>query len=143
MKHYFHNILRLWKILKPFHLHFYVQLGFIFVTQLFVVVFAYITSQLLNNLVAKDIRMLVMFFIAWALLSCLEILIDYFARVNRVKNLDESLFSHLQSFSFRHLLSLTIAQHVEDHSALKLTIISKGETAVSYTHLTLPTNREV
>lgn len=130
MKTQFSNILRLWKILEPFHKHFYFQLSLIFLSQLFVVGFASLNSHLLNSLVAKDTPQIILFFWSWFVLAILDnVVIEYLTRVNREKYLDQTLFTYLHEFSFKKLLDLTIAQHVEDHSALKLTVIMKGETA--------------
>jgi ABC-type multidrug transport system fused ATPase/permease subunit len=129
MKKQLHDVFRLWKILKPFHGHFYFQLALIFISQLFIVGFAYVNSHLLTNLVSKNINVVLTFFTLLIALNILDILIDYIARINREKHLDQTLYSYLQEFSLGRLLNLTIEQHVEDHSALKLTIISKGETA--------------
>lgn len=117
-------------VLKPFHRHFYFQLGLIFLSQFLVVAFAYLSSSLLNNLVAKDIRTITVLLPIWTLLTAVDIYIDYLMQINREKNLDQTLSQHLQEFSLRKILNLTIAQHIEDHSALKLTIVYKGESAV-------------
>lgn len=129
MQKYFRDISRLWLILKPFHRHFYFQLGLIFLSQFLVIAFAYFNSSLLNSLVAKDLKTIMILFPVWGMLAGVDIYIDYVARINREKNLDQTLFQHLQEFSLRKILNLTISQHVEDHSALKLTVIYKGETA--------------
>jgi ABC-type multidrug transport system fused ATPase/permease subunit len=129
MHKYFKDTKRLWLILKPFHRHFYAQLGFILISQLLIIAIAYFSSQLLNNLVAKDIQAIAILFIGWSIIMVIDIYVDYLARINREKNLDQTLFQYLQEFSLKKILGLTIAQHVEDHSALKLTVISKGETA--------------
>lgn len=129
MKKNLQNVFRLWNILKPFHKYFYFQLGLIFLAQFFIVSFAYLNSHLLNNLVARDTHMVIMLLGAWLGLNLLDILVDHIARINREKHLDQTLFSYLQEFSLKKILTLTIAQHIENHSALKLTIISKGESA--------------
>lgn len=130
MKKYLHDISKMWMVLKPFHRHFYFQLGLIFLSQFLVVAFAYLSSSLLNNLVAKDIRTITVLLPIWTLLTAVDIYIDYLMQINREKNLDQTLSQHLQEFSLRKILNLTIAQHIEDHSALKLTIVYKGESAV-------------
>lgn len=130
MSHHFKNILRLWRILKPFHKYFYIQLFLIIIAQGFVVAIAYGQSAILNLLVEKNVQLLTIAFVAYAALFMLDILVDYLAVRNGQQNLEQTLFQHLQEFSYRKILSLTPAQHIEDHSALKLTVISKGELAV-------------
>ncbi len=130
MQKYFKDIKRLWLILKPFHKHFYIQLGLIFLIQFFIIVSAYFNSQLLNSLVEKNISHITLFFFSWLTLSLLDnVFIEYVARRNYENNLDQTLHQHLQEYSMKNILTLTIAQHIEDHSALKLTIIAKGEQA--------------
>lgn len=116
-------------MLKPFHRHFYFQLGLIFLGQFFIIAFAYLNSSMLNGLVAKDVRILVLLFAQWSLLLIIDLYIDHIRQLNKEKYLDQTLFQHLQEFSLRKILNLTISQHVEEHSAMKLTVISKGESA--------------
>lgn len=129
LKH-FVNIKTLWAILKPFHKHFYIQLCLIFLMQLIVVIGAYFNSQLLNNLVEKNISLIITFFVAWFIIALLDnVALEYLAGRNYEKNLDQTLHQYLQEYSMRNILKLTVAQHIEEHSAMKLTIVSKGEMA--------------
>lgn len=130
MKKYLQEILKMWAILQPFHRRFYFQLGLIFLGQFLVIAFAYLNSNMLNSLVSKDVRTIIFLFPVWAILLAIDTYVDYLTQINRYKNLDQTLYQHLQEFSLRKILGLTISQHVEDHSALKLTIVYKGENAV-------------
>ncbi|MBP6888829.1 MAG: ABC transporter ATP-binding protein [Candidatus Pacebacteria bacterium] len=58
-------------------------------------------------------------------------IIWYFQEKTRETNLSETLAQYLQEYSLRRILNLTVSQHVEDHSAIKLTIINRGEGATS------------
>lgn len=124
------SIIRLWNILKPFHPYFYLQIGLIALAQGLVVAIAYGQSTILNLLVAKNIQALVYAFIAYALLYVLDVYIDYLSTKNTQNHLDQTLFQHIQEFSYKKILSLTPAQHIEDHSAIKLTVVSRGEQAI-------------
>jgi ABC-type multidrug transport system fused ATPase/permease subunit len=130
MPHYIKDIIRIWNILKPFHKYFYIQLGLIIISQGLVVAIAFGQSTILNLLVGKKITLLIYAFIAYAFLFVIDVFIDYLAKRNNQNNLDQMLYQHLQEFSYKKILSLTPAQHIEDHSAIKLTVISKGETAI-------------
>jgi len=130
MPQYLKDILRIWKIIKPFHKYFYIQLGLIILSQGLIVAIAYGQSTILNLLVERKIELLILAFLAYTVLYVFDVLVDYFAKRNNQTNLDQMLFQHIQEYSYKRILSLTPAQHIEDHSALKLTIISKGEAAI-------------
>lgn len=130
MSHHVKNILRLWNIIEPFHKYFYIQLGLIILSQGFIVAIAYGQSTILNLLVQKNVHLLVYAFIAYAFVNAVDILVEYLTSRNAQNNLDQTLFQHIQEFSYKKILSLTPAQHIEDHSALKLTVVSKGEQAI-------------
>jgi hypothetical protein len=72
MPHYLRNIVRLWSIIKPFHKYFYLQLGFIIVSQGLIVAIAFGQSTILNMLVQKNITFLGYAFIVYALLYVLD-----------------------------------------------------------------------
>ncbi len=124
------NVFRLWNILKPFHKYFYLQLGLIVLAQGFVVAIAYGQSKILNFLVEKNVELLIYAFTAYAIIYAIDVLVDYITVRNAQNNLDQTLFQHIQEFSYKKILSLTPAQHIEDHSALKLTVVAKGEQAI-------------
>ena len=124
------NITRLWLIIKPFHKYFYIQLGLIIISQGFIVAIAFGQSKILDMLVVKNIQLLIYAFIVYAVVYVLDVLVDYVAVRNTQNNLDQTLFQYIQEYSYRKILSLTPAQHIEDHSALKLTVITKGELAI-------------
>lgn len=130
MKHHLNNVVRLWFILKPFHKYFYTQLGLIAISQVLIIAIAYGQSTILNLLVEKNIHMLIYVFIAYAVVFAIDVYVDYLAVKNSQEHLDQTLFQFIQEYSYRKILSLTPAQHIEDHSALKLTVISKGEQAI-------------
>lgn len=129
MKKQFRDIVRLWRMVSPFHVYFYVQLGLIFLDQLFIVGFAALNGRLLSTLVSKDIKVFTWLSVIWFVFTLLEIALSHATRTNWEKHLDQSLSQYLQEFSLKKILKLTVADHIEDHSALKLTIISKGESA--------------
>lgn len=130
MSNHLKDIARLWGIIKPFHKYFYIQLCFIIISQGLIVAIAFGQSTILNMLVEKNTRLLTYAFIAYALLYIFDVYIDYLAKKNNQDNLDQMLFQYIQEYSYKKILSLTPAQHIEDHSALKLTIIAKGEASI-------------
>jgi ABC-type multidrug transport system fused ATPase/permease subunit len=129
MQKYIKDIARLWTILKPFHKHFYFQLGLILLGQLFIIAIAYLNSNLLNSLVQKNVHHVFLFLGLWVIVFCFNMLVDYATRRNADMKLEQTLYQYLQEFSLKNILNLTVAQHIEDHSALKLSIISNGEAS--------------
>ncbi len=117
-------------MLGPFHGRFYYQLFLIFLGQGIIVVYAKLNAELLNSLVSKNIKLLTIFVLIWILIIFIDNLIDYFAKTNNLKNLDQKIYQHLQELSLKKLFSLNVSQYIEEHSALKLTMIQKGESAV-------------
>lgn len=130
MKHHLKNILRLWKILEPFHKYFYLQLFLILCTQGIVVWYAKLSSDILNSLITRDPRLIMSFLFIWAFVILLDKTIEFASKTNSTKNLDQKIYQHLQEFSFKKLFSLNVSQYIEEHSALKLTIIQKGENSI-------------
>lgn len=123
------DVLGLWDILKPFHKHFYIQLCIIFLSQFFIIAVAYVNSNLLNSLVEKQATGVFMFLGIWSIVLCADLITNHLGAMNREKHLTQTLFQYLQEFSLRNILNLTVSQHVEDHSALKMTVIQRGEEA--------------
>lgn len=122
----------MWTILSPFHGRFYFQLFLIFVAQLVIVGHAYINSSLITSLSHKDVQAVTLFFVIWVVLSIFDsFVLEYVSRSNREKHLDQNVYQYLQEFSLKRLLSLTVEQHIEEHSAIKLTVIAQGENATN------------
>ena len=96
MPHYLKDIARLWGIIKPFHKYFYIQLGFIIISQGLIVAIAFGQSTILNMLVEKNTRLLAYAFVAYALLYALDVFIEYLAKKNNQNNLDQMLFQYIQ-----------------------------------------------
>ncbi|MCK9345332.1 MAG: ABC transporter ATP-binding protein/permease [Candidatus Pacebacteria bacterium] len=130
MKEYFYIILRLWKIFQSFHKWFYLELSLIFIAQTLVVSEAYVSSKIMNALVAKNIHTIIVLVVVTLCIVFLKNLASYFQWKNEILHLSVSLNQHIQEFSLRKILGLTIEQHVEDHSAMKLSIINQGEQHV-------------
>ncbi|MFZ2831985.1 MAG: ABC transporter ATP-binding protein, partial [Minisyncoccia bacterium] len=130
MKEYLHTILRLWKIFTPFHKWFYLQLFLIFLLQILIVSEAVVSSKMMNALVSKDSRIVVIFLFVMLGVALAKIIVDFLETKNSINHLVVTLDQHIQEYSLKRILNLTIEQHTEDHSAMKLTIISQGEQHV-------------
>lgn len=130
MKKHLSFIYKLWNILSPFHVRFYLQLFIILIAQLLVIAAAFLNGSILNSLVKMEWQTVFFLFAAFLFVNLIETLMYYFDQSNRVKHLDQTLFQFLQEFSMKKILHLTQEQHIEEHSALKLSIVARGESAV-------------
>lgn len=130
----------LWKIVKPYHKYFYIQVCLVFLFQAFSIGVTVLNSHLINSLVSKSLENAIIIFVIWLIVIMVMNIIWYFQEKTRETNLSETLAQYLQEYSLRRILNLTVSQHIEDHSAIKLTIINRGEGATSSIISALITN---
>lgn len=130
MQKYFSLILRLWKILKPFHKDFYIQLGSTIVQQGITVFTIYILAKALDAIVHLEFD-LALTYILYNLVAMLtKAIIGYFTEIHAQNNIGYAIQQHLEEYSFRKIFKLNISQYTEDHSAIKEQVINRGESAV-------------
>ncbi len=130
----------LWKIVKPYHKYFYIQVCLVFLFQAFSIGVTILNSHLINNLVSRSLEKTALTFVIWLVVIIFMNIVWFFQEKIRETNLSETLAQYLQEYSLRRILNLTISQHIEDHSAIKLTIINRGEGATSSIISALITN---
>ncbi len=130
----------LWKIVTPYHKYFYIQVCLVFLFQAFSIVVTVLNSHLINNLVLKSLREASIIFGIWLIVIIIMNVVFYFQEKIRETKLSETLSQYLQEYSLRRILNLTVSQHIEDHSAIKLTIINRGEAATNAIISSLITN---
>ena len=130
MKKYLLITFDLWKILKPFHNQLYFQLFGTFFNQGLSIATTVAVTFLLDKLIANDKKLAFYAFLLTLLISLLRTTVNYFVDKADMKYLNFSILQYLQEYSLRRLLHLNISQHIEQHSAYKLSLISKGELAV-------------
>lgn len=130
----------LWKIVKPYHKYFYIQVCLVFLFQAFSIVVTVLNSHLINNLVLRSLRDASVIFGIWLIVIIMMNVVFYFQEKIRETKLSETLSQYLQEYSLRRILNLTVSQHIEDHSAIKLTIINRGEGATNSIISSLITN---
>lgn len=130
MKKYFHTTVRLWRLLKPFHNDFYTQLLLIIVAQILSIVLVIMLSKSINFIVDKDYILAVYFIIFYFFITLFRSLVSYYKEKLSIQNLTLSISQYLQEYSFKNVFKLNASQYVEDHSAIKLQVINRGEEAV-------------
>jgi ABC-type multidrug transport system fused ATPase/permease subunit len=129
MKQNLSTLIQLWKIFRPFHTAIYLQVGLIFLLQFINVLITVNFSKILNVIVLLDRPGVAKYLFITFSLSILYVLVDYAVEYIQQTKLNQQIIQFLQEFSLRKILTLTVEQHIEDHSAIKLQIISSGETA--------------
>lgn len=129
MQKYYHTTLRLWKLLKPFHKHLYLELFSTLLIQAINIAIVFILAKTLDSLVNKNFNFAYQLLFAWLLINMIKQGIGYLAERNQVKNLSYSIQQYLQEYSFKNIFKLNISQYVEDHSAIKLQVLNNGERA--------------
>jgi ABC-type multidrug transport system fused ATPase/permease subunit len=130
MQKYFSLILRLWKMLKPFHKDFYLQLGSTIIQQGITVFTIYILAKALDAIVHQHFN-LALSYILYNLGAMLtKAVIGYFTEIHAQNNIGYAVQQHLEEYSFRKIFKLNISQYTEDHSAIKEQVINRGENAV-------------
>jgi ABC-type multidrug transport system fused ATPase/permease subunit len=130
MQKYFLLIVRLWKMLKPFHWDFYLQLGSTIVQQAITVYSIYLTAKILDTLIHQNTAAAFnLVFINLGVLL-LRVVISYFTEIHAQNNIGYAIQQHLEEYSFKKIFKLNISQYTEDHSAIKEQVINRGEGAV-------------
>lgn len=140
MQKSFHILKKLWVLYKPFHIHFYIQVGLVFLYQLLSITTSVINSHLINNLVSKQLTIALYFFISWIVVVVLMNISFYFQNRLQERNLNQPIGQFLQEHSLKKILNLTVEQHIEDHSAIKEYVITQGENAATSILNTIFTN---
>ncbi len=130
MQKYFSLIFRLWKLLKPFHKDFYIQLLSSIIQQGIVVFTIYILSKALDAIVHQQFDLALTYIMYNLVAMLIKIVISYFSEIHAQNNIGYAIQQHLEEYSFRKIFKLNISQYTEDHSAIKEQVINRGETAV-------------
>lgn len=140
MQKYLLLIHRLWKILKPFHKDFYLQLFSTIIQQGINVYSIYLTAKILDSLIHKNFEQALSLVILNLIIILIKVIISYFSEIHAQNNIGYAIQQHLEEFSFKKIFKLNISQYTEDHSAVKEQVINRGETAVENIISTLVLN---
>ncbi len=140
MQKYLNLIIRLWKLLKPFHKDFYLQLCSTVAQQAITVYSIYLTAKILDALINKNYDISINLVIVNLAVLFLKIIISYFAEIHAQNNIGFAIQQHLEEYSFKKIFKLNISQYTEDHSAIKEQVINRGESAIENIISTLVLN---
>lgn len=130
MQKYFSLIFRLWKMLKPFHKDFYLQLLLTIAQQGINIFSIYLIARVLDSVIRKNFILAIQLIIANLAIILVRIIIDYYASLHAQNKIDFAILQHLEEYSFKKIFKLNISQYTEDHSAIKEQVINRGENAI-------------
>ena len=129
MKKYLETTWRLWKLLKPFHKYFYSQLFFTVAIQLSSILTTLVIAKIIDKSILKDWRVVIIYFIVYFILLSLNKIFSFISGRNQVKNSYGKIQQFLEGYSLEKILTLNVSQYIENHSAIRLQIIDRGEVA--------------
>lgn len=130
MQKYLATTWRLWKLLKPFHKDFYIQLLFSITTEAIAVLNVLAISKVLNYIIIKDFTKAYLYLFYWLLSNILFMILSYLSSRHANRKIDYTIQQFLEEYSFKKIFKLNISQYMEDHSSIKLQTINRGEMAV-------------
>lgn len=130
MKKYFQTTLRLWRLLKPFHRYFYVQLFFILIVQALTILTTQAMSKIIDYAVIKNWQKLYLIIVVYFSIIIISRFIEYFSEKRQMKNSYAEIPQYMQEFSLRTILNLNSSQYTENHSAIRQQIIDRGENSI-------------
>jgi ABC-type multidrug transport system fused ATPase/permease subunit len=130
MQNYLSTTWRLWKLLKPFHKDFGIQFTAIIIQQLAQVTAVYLMAKVLDNIVNKDFHQAYIYVAFFFSLRIAAVVVNYFSDLHNNKNITYQIQQFLERYSFEHIFKLNPSQYIEDHSAVKMQVIDRGEKSV-------------
>lgn len=130
MQKYLTLIIRLWKILKPFHKDFYFQLLSSIIQQGITILSIYLTAKILDSVIHHDFPTALKLILGNLGILLVKVIISYYTEIHAQNNIGYAIQQHLEEYSFKKIFKLNISQYTEDHSAIKEQVINRGENAV-------------
>ena len=112
MQKYFSLTARLWKLLKDFHKHFYIQLASTVVQQAIVVFSIFLTAKTLDTIVHKNFENALILTFAIFILAITRIIIAYYTELHAQDKIDFSIPQYLQEYSFKKIFKLNVKNHL-------------------------------
>jgi ATP-binding cassette, subfamily B, heavy metal transporter len=121
---------RLWKLLAPFHKHFYIQLGGAITQQIIGIGVTYVAARMLDALVTHNTHFIPWFIAIYFLAGIIRNRISYYTQEHSLIYIDNAIQQYLEEYSFEKIFSLNASQYAEGHSSIRLQVINRGENAI-------------
>ncbi len=140
MQKYLSLTIRLWKLLKPFHKDFYIQLTSTIIQQGITIYSIYLMAKILDSIIHKNFEVAMNLVFINLGMVLIKVGISYFAEIHAQNKITFAIQQYLEEYSFKKIFKLNISQYTEDHSAVKEQVINRGESAVENIISTLVLN---
>lgn len=123
--------LKVWRLLKPFHKHFAVMLGFLGMTEVLRLLTPYLLGAVLNG-IQGDMSLYTTLMVALISLgvSLLMVVTGHFRANYDVTHLSHNLEASIDQLTLTKVQSLSIGQHISQHSGITSNVIHTGRAAL-------------
>lgn len=130
--------MRTLKLFRPFWKSFGVVVGLMLIGQIIGIFAPYLYGQSVNAVLNRNVRLVVITLLGAFGLSLLqnEFLSWYREKIELTK-LDEHIDHYLYSKSLEKMFSFSVGQHVNEHSGVRQSIVSRGQNALNEIMVTM------
>lgn len=90
----------------------------------------FVAAKMLDALVTNKTHFIPWFIGIYFLANVIRNRISFYTLKQSVLNIDNAIQQFLEEYSFEKIFSLNASQYAEGHSAIKLQVINRGETAI-------------
>ena len=127
MSKYFSLFIRIWKLFKPFHKVFYVQLVLISILGAMEVYENVLLGKIINSASSSNFNELYTLGILFVLFQITYWTFDFIKDYKYAVNFSRTCYLYLRGFSIREILKLNISQFQENNSTIKYSTVTTGE----------------
>ena len=131
MKKYIEITKRLWKLLKPFHKYFYLQLFFTTIIQLASIYSTSVVSKIIDNSVSRRWENVEFFLLIYIIVLIINRIINFISDKQELKKEYSEIPQYMQEFSLKKVLGLNASQYIENNSSIRLQIVGRGEDSAT------------
>ncbi len=127
MSKYFSLFIRIWKLFKPFHKVFYVQLVLISALGAMNVYESVFIGKIINSASDNNFKELYTLGILFILFQITYWTFDFIKDYKYAINFSRTCYLYLRGFSIKEILKLNISQFHENNSTIKYATVTRGE----------------
>ena len=132
MSKYFSLFVRIWKLFKPFHKVFYIQLILISTLAAMQVYENVLLGKIVDTASQKDFKNLIIIFTIFVIFQIIYWTFDLIKDYRYVMDFSRKSIQHLRKYSLNEILKLNISQFQENNSTIRFDIITRGEAGMVY-----------
>ncbi len=127
MSKYFNLFVRIWKLLKPFHKVFYIQLILISILGAMDIYRRVLIGHVIDVTGTKDYNSVIITCIYFVAFVALYWTLDFYKDYNYALKFKRTVYQTLREFSLRKVLNLNIFQFYESNSTIRYDVVATGE----------------